>query len=184
MFKALFRKNPAFEAGRALYARAVAQARLEPFYENWGVPDTVEGRFEMVALHVYLLMRRLKGEGATDLKSAKEVSQCLLDAMFRNLDDALREMGVGDLVVGKKIRALAENFYGRLGAYEAAFGAGDAQAALAKALGRNVYENEEAPEARLLADYVGRADRELAAQPLSRIAGGIAQFPAPQPVEA
>lgn len=184
MFKSLFKKNPAFGAGEALYGKAVEQARLEPFYTAFGVPDTVEGRFEMVALHVYLLMRRLKGDGAADIKNAKDVSQCLFDAMFQNMDDSLREMGVGDLVVGKKIRTLAENFYGRLGAYEAAFGAEDTHAALAQALGRNVYEDEAAPLAPPLAGYVQEAERNLAAQPISRVAGGIALFPPPQHAKA
>ena len=170
--RALFRKGPALEAGRALYSAAVEQARTAPLYARLGAPDTVEGRFEMVALHVYLIMRRLKGEPA-----AKAVSQQLFDAMFQNMDDSLRELGVGDLQVGKKIRTLAENFYGRIGAYEEGLKDGAPADALARALGRNIFENEAAPQAEGFALYVRSADDSLKQQPAARIAAGIVMFP-------
>lgn len=176
MFKALFRKDPAVDAARALYAAAVEQARTPALYAGFAVPDTVEGRFEQVALHVYLIMRRLKGEAGT-----KNVNQHLMDVMFQNMDDSLRELGVGDLVVGKKIRKLAENFYGRIGAYEQALKQDAGPGALAKALARNVYADEAAPQAEALAAYVRSAAESLAAQPAARIAGGIAVFPVPEP---
>ena len=172
MFKALFRKDPALEAGRALYAAAVEQARVPALYAALGAPDTVEGRFEMVALHVWLVMRRLKGDA-----TAQKVSQHVFDAMFQNMDDALRELGVGDLQVGKKIRKLAENFYGRIGAYEAAMKDGAPKDDLAKALSRNIFEKEMAETATLFADYVRRADEVIQGQPLSRVTGGIVLFP-------
>ena len=172
MFKALFRKDPSHEAGRALYAAAVEQARTPAFYRDFGAPDTVEGRFEQVALHVYLIMRRLKGDEA-----AKKTSQSLLDAMFQNMDDSLREMGVGDLQVGKKVRKLAENFYGRIGAYEAALKDGAEEGALAEALSRNIYEVKSSDDAAALADYVRNTDRFLEGQPAARIANGIVMFP-------
>jgi cytochrome b pre-mRNA-processing protein 3 len=175
MFKTLFRKDPALEAGRALYAAAVEQARTPALYDRLGAPDTVEGRFEMVALHVWLVMRRLKGD-----EGAKKVSQCLFDAMFQNMDDSLRELGVGDLQVGKKIRKLAENFYGRIGAYEAAMKDDAPEGALAEALSRNICEKQMAETAPQFADYVRRADAHLQNQPAARIVGGIVVFP---PVE-
>ena len=112
MIMRFFKKDQALEAAQALYAAAVTQAREAPLYEEFGTPDTVEGRFEQVALHVYLVLRRLKG----DESGARKVSQKLFDVMFQNMDDSLRELGVGDLSIGKKIRKLAENFYGRVGA--------------------------------------------------------------------
>lgn len=175
MFKTLFRKDPALEAGRALYSAAVEQARSPALYARLGAPDTVEGRFEMVALHVWLVMRRLRGDAA-----AKKVSQCLFDAMFQNLDDSLRELGVGDLQVGKKIRKLAENFYGRIGAYEEAMKEDAAENELAKALSRNIFEQALAETGPAFADYVRRANAKLENQPGARIAGGIVVFP---PVE-
>jgi cytochrome b pre-mRNA-processing protein 3 len=175
MFKTLFKKDPAMDAGLALYAAAVEQARTPALYADFGTPDTVEGRFEQVALHVWLVMRRLKGEAG-----AKKVNQRLMDAMFQNMDDSLRELGVGDLSVAKKIRKLAENFYGRIGAYEAALKPDAAPDALARALGRNVFADEDAPQAAALADYVRRADQSLAQQPAARMAGGIVVFPVPE----
>ena len=172
MFKSLFKKDPAHEAGRALYAAAVEQARSPALYGALGAPDTVEGRFEMVALHVWLVMRRLKGE-----ETAKNVSQCLFDAMFQNMDDSLRELGVGDLQVGKKVRKLAENFYGRIGAYEAAMKDGAPEDDLAQALSRNIFEQTMAQTAPAFAAYVRQVDETLADQPAARVASGIVVFP-------
>ncbi|MCK5747013.1 MAG: ubiquinol-cytochrome C chaperone [Oricola sp.] len=171
MFKALFRKDPSFEAGRALYAAAVEQARQPALYRDFNAPDTVEGRFEQVALHVYLVMRRLKGDEA-----AKKASQSLFDVMFQNMDDSLRELGVGDLQVGKKVRALAENFYGRIGAYEAALKDEAPAADLGAALARNIYGVASSKDAEALADYVRAADAFLARQPAARIANGVVSF--------
>lgn len=172
MFKALFRKDPSFEAGRALYAAAVEQARQPALYRDFRSPDTVEGRFEQVALHVYLVMRRLKGDEA-----AKKASQGLFDVMFQNMDDSLRELGVGDLQVGKKVRKLAENFYGRIGVYEAALKEDASPDALGAALARNVYGVEASEDADALASYVRAADAFLARQPAARIANGVVAFP-------
>lgn len=172
MFKALFRKDPSLEAGRALYAAAVEQARAPFLYARLGVPDTVEGRFEMICLHVWLVMRRLR-----ESEPARAVSQHLCDAMFQNLDDSLRELGVGDLQVARRIRALAENFYGRIGAYEAAMKPEAAADALGGALARNVFEAADPARAGPLAEYVRRVDATLAGEPAARIAAGIVFFP-------
>ncbi|WP_411818680.1 ubiquinol-cytochrome C chaperone family protein [Hyphococcus sp. DH-69] len=172
LFSAFFKKSPSLEAGRALYAAAVDQARSAPLYEQLGAEDTVEGRFEQVALHVYLVMRRLKTE-----PGAREVSQCMFDAMFQNMDDSLREMGVGDDAVGKKVRKMAESFHGRIAAYEDALAPDAPDDDLVRALGRNLFENEEAPAAPKFAKYVRSLDAALHAQPHARIAGGIVLFP-------
>ena len=178
MILSLFRTDPAEEAGQALYDAAVNQARSTPLYLDLAVPDTLEGRFEMIALHVYLILRRLKG----DDPASKKVSQKLFDILFQNMDDSLREMGVGDLSVGRKIRTLAENFFGRVAAYEEAMrldAAADENGndALSKALGRNVYEDEAALSAGALANYVRNAADFVDEQPPRRIAQGIIQFP-------
>ena len=115
----LFRPRPALQTGAALYEAATRQARLPAFYADLRVPDTIEGRFELYTLHVILLVCRLKGEGA----EAAEISQALFDSYLRSLDDALRDMGVGDLSVGKKMRKLGQAFYGRAKAYDAALAA-------------------------------------------------------------
>ncbi len=177
MILSFFRSDPAMEAGQALYDAAVTQARMPALYEDFVVPDTLEGRFEMIALHVYLILRRLKG----DERTQKNVSQKLFDVMFQNMDDSLRELGVGDLSVGRKIRTLAENFFGRVAAYEGALRKDEANnddpGALAAALARNVYEKEAATGAVKLAAYVRAAAALIDDQPPARIAGGIIRFP-------
>lgn len=174
MIFSLFKQDPALAAGEALYARIVEQSRREPFYLDYGAPDTVEGRFEMIALHAYLVLRRLRGEDG----NAKDVAQCLFDAMFKNMDDALRELGVGDMAIGRKIRTLAENFYGRVEVYGNALDEGDRDA-LTDALARNVYEKETEARAADLAVYVVATDAALTAQPIDRLRKGAVQFPDP-----
>jgi cytochrome b pre-mRNA-processing protein 3 len=105
------------ETGRTLYAAAVAQARQPGFYTDLRVPDTPNGRFELYSLHVILLLRALKGRGGI----AAEASQSLFDTYVSSLDDALREQGVGDLSMAKKMRKLGEAFYGRVRSYDEAF---------------------------------------------------------------
>jgi cytochrome b pre-mRNA-processing protein 3 len=160
----LFRPRPSQAAGRALYAVAVEQAREPTLYASLQAPDTVEGRFELYSLHVLMLIERLRGEGP----QAAETSQILFDTYAGSLDDALREMGVGDLSVGKKMRRLAEAFYGRAKSYDAA---GD-RAGLEAFLRRTVYAGDAAAPVAGLADYVEAARAELAAQPLEAILRG------------
>ncbi|MGE0408682.1 MAG: ubiquinol-cytochrome C chaperone family protein [Amphiplicatus sp.] len=178
MILSLFRKDPQRDAAEALFAAAVEQARRPDFYTDLGVEDSVDGRFELLALHVYLVLRRLKSAG-----SAAGLSQHLLDAMFANLDGALREMGVGDLSVARKIRKMAEAFYGRIGAYEAALAPTAAAAALDAALLRNVY-NGTTGKAAALSAYVRRASAGLDGQKAGRIEAGILAFPSPLSADA
>ncbi|MEE2691905.1 MAG: ubiquinol-cytochrome C chaperone family protein [Pseudomonadota bacterium] len=173
MILSLLRKDPVQEAATALFTAAVDQARAPLFYEKFGVADTAEGRFEMLAMHVYLVLRRLKDAS----EPAERLSQRVLDAFFANLDASLREMGVGDLSVGKKIRALAESFYGRISAYEAAMKPSADVSALEAAVSRNVYEHAASPFAPALARYFRAAAAYLGAQPVSRIANGVVRFP-------
>ena len=97
MLQRLFKPRPAAEAGRTLFKALSAQARQPVFYERLGVADTVEGRFELYVLHLVLVLHRLKGQGS----QAAETSQAVFDTFLRNLDEGLRDMGVGDLSVGK-----------------------------------------------------------------------------------
>ncbi len=173
VFAKLFRRNPLDRPAASLYAEIVARARTPVFYEAAAVPDTVDGRFEMISLHAFLVMRRLKAGGET----AQKLSQALFDEMFADMDQSLREIGVGDLSVGKHIKKMAKAFYGRVAAYESALdGAGET---LEAALRRDHYGTVEAvPDAAvgLLADYVRGADRHLAAAPLAELMQGKVQF--------
>ena len=166
----LFRPRPSEAAGRALYAAAVDQARAPALYAKLGAPDTVEGRFELYSLHVLMLIERLRGEGP----QAAETSQALFDTYVSSLDNALREMGIGDLTVGKKMRRLAEAFYGRAKSYDAATD----RAGLEAFLQRTVYAGDAAAPVVGLADYVEAAKAGLAAQALEPILAGEVRWPA------
>ena len=172
----LFRPRSPFARVPELYGAIVAQARQPVFFADWGVPDTVFGRFETVSLHVFLVQRRLKDGGAAD----EALAQRLFDHFFGDVDRSLRELGVGDLSVGKKVKAFAKGFYGRIVAYEKALDAGDG-AELAAALARNVGDPESGRplEAERLADYVIRQDAALAAHPVTRIVAGDPGFVPP-----
>lgn len=155
----LFRPRPARAIGQALYQRVVDQSRTPALYADIGAPDTVEGRFEIYTLHAVLLIERLRGHG----EQAAEVSQALFDAYVKSLDHALREMGVGDLSVGKKMRKLGESLYGRMSAYEGPLRAEDVDA-LAAAVAKNVYESADAATGLALARYAVVARQNLAQQ--------------------
>ena len=168
----LFRSNPAKAAGRNLYDAVTHQARQPAFYAQLGAPDTVEGRFELYNLHVVLLLRRLRGEGPM----ASETSQELFDTYVSSLDDTLREMGVGDISVGKKMRKLGEAIYGRVRNFDASVGP-DATEDLEALLTRTVYAGKENVNAASLAAYVRRAMDTLAAQPLDAVLEGRPDWP-------
>jgi len=158
----LFRKNPRGEVIESLYQRTAAASR-EPFiYLELQVPDTVEGRFEAVTLHIILVVRRLR-----QLPSpADEVAQDLVDRFFRHLDASLRELAVGDLAVPKRMKKLGEAFNGRSRAYIEALDRGD-EASLAATLARNVLGAAE--PAWGLAGYVRQSEAELAGFDLDRL---------------
>jgi len=133
MFTSLRRKKAENETARRLYAQVVTAARSPSFYTDGGVPDTVDGRFEMLVLHTYLVVGRLMS--GSDV--SKRIAQYLFDTMITDMDRSLREMGIGDLSVGKKVKAMAEAYYGRSQAYDAALEADEVQ--LADAIRRNVF---------------------------------------------
>lgn len=167
MLNRLFRPNPAREAGEALYAAAAAQARAPRFYTDLGVADTREGRFELYTLHVILLVDRLKGE--TGL--AGDARQRLFDRYVKGLDDAFREMGVGDLAVARRVKTLGQAFYGRLKGFEEAVAAESDPRALDRLLARTVLEGREA-EAPALAGYVAAARDALSRRPTEALLAG------------
>jgi cytochrome b pre-mRNA-processing protein 3 len=169
----LFRPRPGQTVGRALYAQVVDQARRPELYRDMGVPDTVEGRFELYTLHLVLLLERLRAGGGA---AAGEAAQALFDSYLKGLDDALREMGVGDLSVGKKMRRLGEAFYGRGKSYDQAFAALPETGPLVALLGRTVYEGADASGAPALAAYVVARREALAQAPLERLLAGEAPW--------
>jgi cytochrome b pre-mRNA-processing protein 3 len=175
MLKRLFKPKPALSAGRALYASAVAQARTPALYTELGVPDTPEGRFELYSLHVYLILERIKDQGPR----AAEVGQALFDTYVSALDHALRELGVGDTSVGKRMRKLGEAFYGRVNSFEQALAALPDIEPLEALVARTAYAGADDVKAPALAAYVLGQRAALAALPLERFeAGQIAWSPA------
>ena len=165
MFKNLFKSRPRPRIGDDLYARAVSQARNAAFYTRLGVMDRIDARFELYTLHVLLLVLRLRDENTAE---AQDAAQALFDVYVSALDNVLREEGVGDVAVGKKMRKLGEALYGRMAAYEQPLRQGDPDA-LTQALARNVYADAEAEQAAALARYALAARAALAAQPLTNI---------------
>ncbi|TGP44402.1 ubiquinol-cytochrome C chaperone [bacterium M00.F.Ca.ET.159.01.1.1] len=175
MFQRLFgrERNANRAITDALYAQIVAAARQTVFYSDWNVPDTPLGRFEMLSLHMYLVQHRLRGEQGV----AAEVAQVLIDEFFLDVEHSLRELGISDVGVPKRMKKLAKMFYGRTAAYDDALEEDD-RVALAAALARNVRPDAGPwPQAPSLADYVGDASQKLAAQPTESIAAGTVAFP-------
>lgn len=172
----LIGRNRPDDQAVALYQRVVTQARQPVFYRDYAVPDTLDGRFEMIVLHAILVMRRLRQAG----EAGRLLSQSLFDLLFADMDSSLREIGVGDLSVGKKIKAMGQAFYGRVEAYESGLQTA-ADAPLAAALTRNLYGTTEPPAAAVaaMAAYIRRADALLAAQPDGNLLAGNPDFLVP-----
>jgi cytochrome b pre-mRNA-processing protein 3 len=153
IFSKLFRPSSAKVIAESLYRRIVEQARRPEFYARLGVPDSVDGRFEMIVLHMALVIRRLGGDSKT--------AQALFDLMFADMDLNLREMGVSDIGLARHIKRMAKGFLGRANAYEEGLSLEDDQK-LSTALRRNLYGTctDVAPE--LLSAIISYVRRESA----------------------
>jgi cytochrome b pre-mRNA-processing protein 3 len=152
----------------------VAAARDPVLFTDYGIEDSLEGRFEAVTLHAVLVLRRLNRLD----QPAPEIAQDLTDAIFRSFEIALREMGVGDISVPKQMRTIAGAFFGRAAAYDLALGGG--APALKAALARNVYDGRKNPDR--LARYVDLANDALVKVPLDAFTLGPVPFPEPSAV--
>lgn len=162
MLKAFQRGRERREVAGRLHAAVVARAREPVFFTTFAVPDTLDGRFDLVALHGYLVLEQLNARDAL-------LAQDFVDALFTGFDEGLRELGAGDIGMGKKMKKLADAFYGRLKAYGAAANPEEMRLALV----RNLYRGQEFPCAGALAHYVLRAKARLADAPLAE---GTADF--------
>jgi cytochrome b pre-mRNA-processing protein 3 len=169
-----FRKSRLAPRGtiEAIYGMIVTQAREPAFYRELGVPDTVNGRFDMLLLHLWIVLQRLKSaEGGTEL------AQALFDHFCIDMDDNLREMGVGDLTVPKRMQAFGEAFYGRSAAYDRALT--ESSEALAQALCKNILNGEGIDKARQLARYTNATIAAVAAVDAEALLKGAWTFPSP-----
>ncbi len=155
-----------------IYGMIVTQAREPLFYRDLSVPDTVNGRFDLLLLHLWLVLRRVRTAG-----DGPGLSQALFDRFCADMDANLREMGVGDLAVPKRMRAFGEAFYGRTAAYDQALKEGGE--ALALAICRNILNGAQIEQARRLAIYAGRVEECLAQTDDAALLGASWQFPSP-----
>jgi cytochrome b pre-mRNA-processing protein 3 len=178
--RSLFRRNHLKDAAERAYDAVVVQARRHEFFTLCGVPDTLDGRFELICLHAFLYLHRLK----TESPPASELGQLFFDTMFTDFDRSLREMGTGDLSVGREIKKMAQAFYGRVQAYEQ--GLSDGEASLAAALTRNLFGTSPAEPhaAARMAAYLRRETARLRGADREELMAGRMSFgPPPQPAE-
>ncbi|WP_436641023.1 ubiquinol-cytochrome C chaperone family protein [Microbaculum sp. FT89] len=174
MFRKLLQRIRSDDRPYGVYAAIVAQARQPAFYQGVGVADTAEGRFDMIVLHVVLIMRRLRGEGA----EGRSRAQALFDLFFDDMDRNLREMGVSDMAVPKRIRSMVEAFYGRAGVYDAALDAAGGEG-LEAALERNLFAGACAQSGLdAMAAYVVACEEALAKTSGDALAAGRIDWPA------
>ncbi|MGH7047516.1 MAG: ubiquinol-cytochrome C chaperone family protein [Stellaceae bacterium] len=175
MLTSFVRRKPIRSAAMVAYAQIVAQARRPVFFADYGVPDTLDGRFELICLHAFIYLHRLR-----ELRPrAAALSQAVFDTMFADLDRSLRELGTGDLSVGRHVKRMARGFYGRIHAYQDGIARGDA--ALAAALVRNLYGTVGGPKVGIgaMTRYLRRAVAELARQNAADLLTGRVRFPVP-----
>ena len=175
-----FRRNPRIRNIDKLYGAIVAQSRCVAFYTGYGIPDSIEGRFDVIVLHLVLLLAHLDRL----VPSARDLGQDLFDRFCRDLDANLREMAVGDLAVPKRMRQFGEAFYGRQAAYLAALD-GDDGRALEKALARNIFhgvqgDNEAGP--RRLARYARALVRQFEVHDQAALLRGAVALPDPEAI--
>lgn len=173
----VFRRNPRAATIEALYGAIVAQARSPVFYLAYGISDTVNGRLDLLMLHLTMAFERLS-QGDEEAKAA---GQELFDRFCRDVDDHLREDGISDVKVPKQVRGVAAAFFGRHGAYISALRAGD-DAALKTAVGRNIFDNADAPASVRLAAYMQATMALLDGQEPSAIAAGGVNWPDPETI--
>jgi len=176
IFSKLFKIRPTFSKEvQALYKALVLQSRDEAFFTTWEVADTVEGRFDMIILHAFVVMRRLKeGKEQTDA-----FSQSLYDLMFADMDLNLRELGVGDMGLARRVPKMAEAFYGRIKAYEEGLQADDENMILKSALDRNLYRKTPTSDTSLaeMALYLRHLIVHFDTQSLEDLQNGQITFP-------
>lgn len=174
MILPFFRKNRLSTPVYAVYNGIVAQSRHEIFYAKWGVPDTLTGRFDMISLHMAMVLRRLR----QDEEATKEFAQSLFDCFFFDMDRSLREMGVGDLSVGKRIEKMGSLFYGLLASLNAALDSGNIDE-LEAVVSRNILDGQIGEALPRFTAYIKRLEDQLRSQPTGTIVAGELEFGAP-----
>jgi cytochrome b pre-mRNA-processing protein 3 len=169
------RRRSIREASERAYRLVVEQARQRTFFTECGVPDTLDGRFELICLHAFLYLHRLKSERPR----AEPLAQAFFDTMFDDFDRSLREMGTGDLRVGREVKRMAQGFYGRIRAYENGIAADDL--VLGAALARNLFGTAAGSSTQVdaITRYVRRAADDLRGQGAPELLAGHVRFVSP-----
>ena len=174
-----FRRGASPDTISTLYGMIVAQARLPVFYRDYAVADTVNGRFDLLVLHLSMVLGRL-WQDSEQAPALKQLGQGIFDRFCMDMDDNLREIGIADLKVPKEMTKMGQAYYGRAQAYQAALDAPDDEA-LVETITRNIYAGAppEPPTARRLAAYMRQAVGELRKQTAAQLATGEVKFPDP-----
>jgi cytochrome b pre-mRNA-processing protein 3 len=172
LFGWLKKKDRKQTAAFELYTAMVTQSRQPDFYAKLGVPDTIEGRFDLILVHAFILFRRLKADDGD-----RDLAQRIFDVMFADLDQNMREMGIGDVGILKRIRKMSESYHGRIVAYEEGVQSGAAE--LAAALDRNLFADRKVSNEQLMAmvGYIHDALTSLENQTILQMQNGAVHFP-------
>jgi cytochrome b pre-mRNA-processing protein 3 len=173
MFGLLKKKNPNAAGAKRLYSQLLLKTRERGFYTSYGVPDTFDGRFDLLLLHIFIVVNRMLGEGA----AGHAFNQALFDVTFADMDQTLREAGIGDMGVPKHQRRMMKAFNGRMHVYEEAIKQGDG--AMVIALRRNLYgtlEDETVPDTQKILRYIKDSIAAMDRLPVQQILKGTAAF--------
>jgi cytochrome b pre-mRNA-processing protein 3 len=176
MFSLLKKKDPNAAAAKSAYGQMLLWIRAPEFYKAYGVPDTFDGRFDLLMIHIFMVVNRLIREGQRGL----DFNQALFDITFADMDQTLREMGIGDMGVPKHQRRMMKAFNGRMHAYAEAMQGGDG--AMVIALRRNLYgtlEDESVPDTQKILRYIKESMAVLDRVPVEEIIKGQAAFAQP-----
>ncbi|MBL4837948.1 MAG: hypothetical protein JKY34_10260 [Kordiimonadaceae bacterium] len=184
MFKYFKARRAEKQSAYLLYQKLVEQARSVPFYKDYGVLDTIEGRFDMILLHLFLVDARLKSEeDASGDETCLGLRRHLQEAMVSDLDRSFREMGIGDMSVGKEMKKVGSAWLGRQDAYAAALEDGAEADKLEQALANNLYDGVENPPLAYMAAYIRQAHTQLENTVLASVTGCDFSFPDPSQID-
>lgn len=176
MLSAFFKRSSSTTSPQQLYGTVMTQARLPEFFTDFGIPDTVMGRFDVLSLHIYLLARRFREEGSP---IAMDLSQEVFDLYVSDVERALRELGIGDTSVPKKKKKMIRSFYGQIDDFDEAINTNDAKEIAAKAEVRYLSETEN-PNPKILTSYILKTEDHLKEQPMKALLSGNVSWLSPK----
>jgi cytochrome b pre-mRNA-processing protein 3 len=180
LIKQIFSFSHEKKIAHKLYKIIVKQSRQPAFYESFGVADTFDGRFDMISLHMILIIRRMK----SDIDQSRKLSQALFDIMFDDIDLNLRELGIGDMGVLHRVKKMTKAFYGRLESYDQGLKLKD-DTILSAALERNLYRENPVTEVNLrsIVSYIRKQSLYLEKVNIDVLLSGELDFQHPLPTD-